>query len=89
MGDESQEQKLREEFSNYERTVWIVNCLEGHLRKYYEDLLLCFDRYPKIPNGDNHSLTPDFTAVFVGPYEIVGEVKRSLGEKEEYVRENY
>lgn len=89
MEDESQEQKLREEFSNYERTVWIINCLEGHLRKYYNDLLSCFDRFPQIPNGSENPLTPDFTVVFVGSYEIIGEVKRSLGNQEESIKNKY
>jgi hypothetical protein len=79
MGTKSVEQKLREEFSNYERTVWTVNSIEGHLRKHYSDLLKCFDRYPRLPRPDRAPLTPDFCVVFQGPYALVGEVKRALG----------
>ncbi len=76
-----QEKELRVQFSNYERTVWVVNSIEGHLQHYYRDLIRYFDRYPAIPLGGKE-LTPDFTVVFHGPYEIVGEVKRALGRGE-------
>jgi len=75
------EKELRIEFSNYERTVWVINSIEGHFRRYYKSMLRYFDRYPKI-KVDEKVITPDFTVVFAGPYEIVGEVKRALGKQE-------
>jgi hypothetical protein len=80
--------ELRKEFTNYERTVWLINCIEGHLKKQYAPHLCFFDRYPKIPQDSESALTPDFTVVFKGPYEIVGEVKRALG-RDEKLEQNF
>lgn len=59
---------LRIDFTNYERTVWVVNSIEGHLVKYYSDLLTCFDRFPEFPREGADPLTPDFAVSFVGDY---------------------
>lgn len=81
MDQQSKEKQLKCDYSNYERTVWVVNSIEGHLQRYYSALMVYFDRYPRI-KVDGKELTPDFTVVFSGPYEIVGEVKRALGRNE-------
>jgi hypothetical protein len=48
MDKQERERQLKCDFSNYERTVSIVNAIEGHLRRYYKDLIVYFDRYPAI-----------------------------------------
>lgn len=80
---------LRIEFTNYERTVWVVNSVEGHLVKYYSDLLICFDRFPEFPREGLDPLTPDFTVSFIGDYHLIGEIKRALGGSEKAVEETF
>lgn len=70
---------LKKSFRNYERAVGTVNSVEGHLRKWYRDLLESFDRYPRLKRKQGDPLTPDFVVVFKGPYVIVGEAKRAMG----------
>lgn len=73
------EDELKIQFSNYERTVWVVNSIEGHLLKYYGKELIHFDRFPRFPQEGGQPLTPDFAACFVGDFNLIGEVKRALG----------
>jgi len=82
MSDAAKEKRRDElliQFTNYERSVWVVNAVQGHLAKWYADLLKCFDRYPRLPRKDQAPLTPDFTALLDGPYVLLGETKRALG----------
>ena len=83
------DEALTIEFSNYERTVWIVNSVEGHLLRYYEDVLVYFDRFPAFPQADGQPLTPDFAASFISDFNIIGEVKRALGLDQRTIDENY
>ncbi len=73
------EDALKNQFNNYERTVWIVNSIHGHLLKYYRNLLDCFDRFPRFPQANGEFLTPDFAVSFQSGFDIIGEVKRALG----------
>jgi hypothetical protein len=73
------EEDLLIAFSNYERTVWIINSVEGHLRRYYSKFLVCFDRFPAFPLSQNNTLTPDFAVSFAKDFYLIGEVKRALG----------
>jgi hypothetical protein len=83
------EDELKNQFSNYERTVWVVNSIHGHLLKYYKDILKCFDRFPKFPLGDGTFLTPDFAVSFEPDFNIVVDVKRSLGSREELLNATF
>jgi hypothetical protein len=83
------EDDLKNQFSNYERTVWIVNSIEGHLLKYYRDVLECFDRFPKFPVTNGEYLTPDFAVSFNSGLDILGEIKRSFGSKAVSLEETY
>src|SRR6266478_8029241 len=83
------EDEFKNQFGNYERTVWIVNSINGHLLKYYRDLLDCFDRFPKFPLTGGEFLTPDFAASFHGGFDIVAEIKRALGSNDVSLNETY
>jgi hypothetical protein len=76
------EDELKNQFTNYERTVWIVNSIHGHVLKYYRKLLDCFDRFPRFPLANGESLNPDFAVSFQSGFDIIGEVKRALGANE-------
>jgi hypothetical protein len=73
------EEALLIAFSNYERTVWVINSVEGHLRRYYSKFLICFDRFPAFPLSKGVALTPDFAVSFTHDFYFIGEVKRALG----------
>jgi hypothetical protein len=83
------EDELKNQFGNYERTVWIVNSIHGHLLKYYRDVLDCFDRFPKFPLTGGEFLTPDFAASFHSGFDIVAEIKRALGSNDVSLNETY
>lgn len=83
------EDEFKIQFSNYERTVWVVNSIEGHLLKYYRDLIVCFDRFPRFPQSAGAALTPDFAVSFISDFNIIGEIKRSLGAGEKALGETY
>ncbi len=83
------EDDLKNQFSNYERTVWVVNSIHGHLLKYYRDVLDCFDRFPKFPLTDGEFLTPDFAVSFQSSFDIVGEIKRALGSNDFSLNETH
>lgn len=71
--------ELKRSFATYERAVWTVNSVEGHLLHWYRDLVVCFDRYPRLERANGDPVTPDFVVVFKGNYVIIGEAKRAMG----------
>jgi hypothetical protein len=83
------EEQLKVSFSNYERTVWVINSVEGHLLRYYRDVLICFDRFPAFPMGDGSTLTPDFAVSFINDFHFIGEVKRALGLDQRTIEQNF
>jgi hypothetical protein len=83
------EDDLKNQFTNYERNVWIVNSIHGHLLKYYGDVLICFDRFPKFPLADGEFLTPDFAVSFHADFDFVGEIKRALGSGDFALKETH
>jgi hypothetical protein len=83
------EDELKNQFSNYERTVWIVNSIHGHFLKYYPKLLDCFDRFPRFPQVNGEFLTPDFAVSFQSGFDIIGEVKRALGSNDVFLNQTY
>ncbi len=74
---------LLDQFSTYDQAVDVVSCWQTFLSSALPNELTYFDRYPQL--GTNGQ-TPDFAALFLERYGLIGETKRTFPQDERAFR---
>lgn len=72
-------ERLLHGFTTYDRAVDVVSAFEMAFTSSHSDVpgtVRHFERFPRIPDGQGDTLTPDFTVVFTDGTGLAGEIAR-------------